>query len=156
MTLHLYPALLFDLFGTLVDDAGNALPGAHACLESVKETRWAIVTSCGSRFALALLSHAGLPLPGVLVTSDEVARNKPAPDGYLQAARRLNVDAASALVIEDSTPGIEAGRAAGMDVVAVLRGRSPAFARAATFTISDLTHLRLSASEEGGVLCRFG
>ena len=54
-----------------------------------------------------------------IVTGDEVPRRKPAPDVYLEAARRLGVDPAHAVAIEDSGPGVAAARAAGMRVVAI-------------------------------------
>lgn len=54
-----------------------------------------------------------------VVTGDEVARRKPAPDIYLLAARRLGVDPANAVAIEDSGPGIAAARAAGLKTVAI-------------------------------------
>jgi HAD superfamily hydrolase (TIGR01509 family) len=55
----------------------------------------------------------------IIVSSEEVARGKPAPDVYLEAASRLAVDPAAAIVVEDSTSGILAGNAAGMGVVAI-------------------------------------
>ncbi|HSG86506.1 MAG TPA: HAD family phosphatase [Candidatus Limnocylindrales bacterium] len=55
----------------------------------------------------------------VVVSSDEVAHGKPAPDVYLETARRLGEDPAGCLVIEDSLNGVRAGRAAGMRVVLV-------------------------------------
>jgi beta-phosphoglucomutase-like phosphatase (HAD superfamily) len=55
----------------------------------------------------------------VIVTGDEVPRGKPAPDGYLLAARRLSIEPESCLVVEDSRNGVLAGRAAGMAVAAV-------------------------------------
>ena len=55
----------------------------------------------------------------MLVTSDQVARGKPAPDPYLLAAERLGVDPAACLVLEDAPSGVAAGRAAGMTVWAV-------------------------------------
>ena len=58
-------------------------------------------------------------MPDVLVTSDMVARGKPAPDPYLLAAARLGVSPADCIVLEDAPPGIAAGRAAGMTVWAV-------------------------------------
>ena len=55
----------------------------------------------------------------IIVRGDEVARGKPAPDVFIEAARRLGVDAADCLVFEDAPMGIEAAQAAGMRVVAL-------------------------------------
>jgi sugar-phosphatase len=55
----------------------------------------------------------------VLVTSDQTARGKPAPDPYLLAAERLGADPAACLVFEDAPAGIASARAAGMTVWAV-------------------------------------
>jgi HAD superfamily hydrolase (TIGR01509 family) len=59
------------------------------------------------------------PLFRAIVTGDEVARRKPAPDVYLEAARRLGVDPAQSIAIEDSGPGIASALAAGMKAVAI-------------------------------------
>jgi beta-phosphoglucomutase-like phosphatase (HAD superfamily) len=56
---------------------------------------------------------------GAIVTGDEVARRKPAPDLYLEAARRLGADPARSIAIEDSGPGVAAARAAGMKTIAI-------------------------------------
>lgn len=56
---------------------------------------------------------------GIAVSADEVASGKPAPDVYLEAARRLGVRPEACLVVEDSVNGVRAGRAAGMTVVLV-------------------------------------
>lgn len=140
-----YEAVLFDLFGTLVDDEANAFPGALECLRALDGVPWAIVTSCGTDFAQRLIAHANLPQPPVLVTADDVIRNKPAPDGYRYAAERLGVSPTRALVVEDSLQGIAAAREAGMDVVAILRGRAPNFARSATYVVHTIAELRLRA-----------
>jgi len=55
----------------------------------------------------------------VTVSSEEVARGKPSPDVYLEAASRLGADPARCVAIEDSSNGIRAGHAAGMAVIAV-------------------------------------
>jgi beta-phosphoglucomutase-like phosphatase (HAD superfamily) len=55
----------------------------------------------------------------VTVSSEEVARGKPAPDVYLEAARRLDVPPERCAAIEDSHNGIRAAKAAGMRVVAI-------------------------------------
>jgi mannitol-1-/sugar-/sorbitol-6-phosphatase len=85
----------------------------------------AIVTSCTLPLAHARLRAAGLSVPGVLVTADQVARGKPAPDAYLLAAERLGADPAACLVLEDAPSGIAAGRAAGMTVCAVTTTHAP-------------------------------
>jgi sugar-phosphatase len=94
------------------------LPGAAAVL-ALPAGRVAIATSCMAPLARARLAAAGLPVPGVCVTSDQVARGKPAPDPYLLAAERLGVDPAACLVFEDAPAGIASARAAGMTVWAV-------------------------------------
>jgi HAD superfamily hydrolase (TIGR01509 family) len=53
------------------------------------------------------------------VSSEEVARGKPAPDVYLEAARRLGVDPKSCAAVEDSHGGIRSAKSAGMRVVAI-------------------------------------
>jgi HAD superfamily hydrolase (TIGR01509 family) len=57
----------------------------------------------------------------VVVAGDEVEHGKPAPDMFLLAAARLGVRPATCIVIEDSPPGVQAGRAAGMFTLAVCR-----------------------------------
>ena len=85
----------------------------------------AIATSCELTLAHARLAAAGLSAPAVLVTADQVARGKPAPDPYLLAAERLGVDPARCLVLEDAPAGVAAGRAAGMTVWAVTTTHGP-------------------------------
>jgi mannitol-1-/sugar-/sorbitol-6-phosphatase len=103
---------------TVDTDGVVAYPGAADVLALPAE-RVAIATSCGFPLARARLAAAGLPVPAVLVTSDDVARGKPAPDPFLRAAERLGVDPAACLVFEDAPAGIAAARAAGMTVWAV-------------------------------------
>lgn len=84
----------------------------------------AVVTGGGPEIALPALDATGLrSLFSVVVTPMDVAtgRGKPAPDMFLLAAERLGVPADRCLVFEDAVPGIEAARAAGMQVVVVPR-----------------------------------
>ena len=72
------------------------------------------------------LEVSGLvPLFVATVSSEEVERGKPAPDVYLEAARRLVVDPESCAAIEDSGNGIRSGAAAGMRVIAIPNGLFP-------------------------------
>lgn len=66
------------------------------------------------------LTAAGLyELFGAVVSATEVPRGKPAPDIFIEAARRLGVEPSSCLVLEDSRPGVAAAKAAGMACIAL-------------------------------------
>ena len=114
----------------------TALPGAAALLGSLAGVRWAVATSATRPLALARLRAAGLPLPDVLVSAEEVEAGKPAPDPYLTAADRLGADAGDCVVFEDSGAGVDAGVAAGAHVVAI--GLADGVARGAVTVVGDL------------------
>lgn len=80
----------------------------------------AIASTAPSRWVVPAADRIGVrPLFRAIVTGEEVARRKPAPDVYVEAARRLDVDPARSVAIEDSAPGVAAARAAGMRTVAI-------------------------------------
>jgi HAD superfamily hydrolase (TIGR01509 family) len=80
----------------------------------------AIASSAHADVIAAALDATGLTdVFEVVVSSDEVAHGKPAPDVYLEVARRMGVAPSTALVVEDSRNGVIAGKAAGMTVVLV-------------------------------------
>lgn len=86
----------------------------------------AVASSSTRRLIEAVLEQAGLAdLFAVTVSSEEVARGKPAPDVYLEALRRLGVSPADATAVEDSGAGIRAAAAAGMRVIAIPNPRYP-------------------------------
>jgi HAD superfamily hydrolase (TIGR01509 family) len=97
------------------------IPGAGEAVERLAE-RWPLALASSSNRELIDLA---LELMGIAdrfqatVSSEEVARGKPAPDVYLEAARRLDVDPAKAAAVEDSHNGIRAAKAAGMRVIAI-------------------------------------
>jgi sugar-phosphatase len=95
------------------------IPGAEAFLRALPAERWAVVTSAQRELALRRMAAAGLPIPAVLITAEDVTRGKPAPDGYRLAAERLGVAAEACLVFEDAPAGLLAGEAAGADVVVI-------------------------------------
>jgi sugar-phosphatase len=119
----------------------RAIPGAAEALGALREERVAVVTSATRDLAAARLGAVGIELPAVVVYADDVSRGKPDPEGYLAAARRLGVDPAEAVVVEDSPPGVAAGRAAGAATVAVTSTHAPAELAAADVVIETLEEL---------------
>jgi HAD superfamily hydrolase (TIGR01509 family) len=119
----------------------RALPGARELVDSVPAERFAIVTSGTRALALARLRATELPVPAVLVAAEEVDRGKPDPAGYLRAAELLGVDPADGVVLEDAPAGIEAGRAAGMTVIAVATTNDRSALRRANTVVPDLRAL---------------
>ena len=95
------------------------LPGVVDLLGSLPKDKWTIVTSCTRALALVRIQVAGLPVPDVLVTSDDVTNGKPAPEPYLKGAALLGVSPSDCVVFEDAPAGIRAGKAAGARVVAL-------------------------------------
>ena len=97
------------------------VPGAREAIARLA-ARWALGLASSSNRELIDLA---LELLGVkhlfkaTVSSEEVARGKPAPDVYLEAARRLGVEPTHAAAIEDSENGIRAAKAAGIRVIAI-------------------------------------
>ncbi|MGL5922635.1 HAD family hydrolase [Chroococcidiopsis sp.] len=100
--------------------------GVANLLNSLPERQWAIVTSGTQAIATNRLRHVGLSVPKVMITTDDISRGKPDPEGYLKAASRLGVAPERCLVVEDAVAGVKAARAAGMIVVAVATTYQPA------------------------------
>jgi HAD superfamily hydrolase (TIGR01509 family) len=100
-------------------DAPPLIPGAVDAARRLGE-RWplAIASSSNPELIEVVLRAARLEeLFAVAVSSQEMARGKPAPDVYLEAARRLGVDAGRCAAVEDSHNGIRSAKAAGMRVI---------------------------------------
>jgi len=97
------------------------LPGAVDAVRQLAADGLSLAVASSSNRPLidAVLSRLDLAEAfSVTVSSEEVERGKPAPDVYLEAARRLSVDPARCAAVEDSASGIRAAHAAGMRVVA--------------------------------------
>lgn len=97
------------------------LPGAREAVISLA-SRWPLaIASSANREIIALvlrLARLGECFRAV-VSSEDVTRGKPAPDVYIEAARRISVEPAGCAVVEDSANGIRAAVAAGMAVIAI-------------------------------------
>ena len=102
--------------------------------------RLAVASSSNRELIDGVLAEAKLSeLFEVSVSSEEVARGKPAPDVFLEAARRLGVPAERCAAIEDSANGVRAAHAAGMRVIAVPNRRYPPAAEALELADEVLT-----------------
>lgn len=102
-------------------EALPVLPGAREAIERLG-ARWplGLATSSNREVVDAVLEALGVADRFVAtVSSEEVGRGKPAPDVYLEAARRMGVDPAAAAAIEDSSNGLRSASAAGMTVIAI-------------------------------------
>lgn len=100
----------------------NFKDGAFAFIKKLKENgmRTAICTSNSRELVNAVGGHLGfLPYFDTIITSCEVGAGKPAPDIYLEAARRVDVKPEHCLVFEDIVVGLTAGKRAGMRLCAV-------------------------------------
>jgi sugar-phosphatase len=125
-----------------LDDAVGVttIPGAADLLASLPAGFWGIATSAGRPLFQARMRAAGLQLPTVTVTADDVARGKPHPDPYAAALRGLGVAPDHAIVLEDSVAGIRAARAAGVRWVIRVGTGEPAVGE--DLVVPDLSVLR--------------
>jgi HAD superfamily hydrolase (TIGR01509 family) len=123
------------------------LPGAVEAVEALA-ARWPLGLASSSNRELIdlVLRVSGLERWfAATVSSEEVARGKPAPDVYLEAARRLDMPAERCAAVEDSENGILSAKAAGMRVVAIPNPQYPpadealAAADVVLPTVADLT-----------------
>jgi HAD superfamily hydrolase (TIGR01509 family) len=108
----------------MLDRYAQHLPLIDGAVDAVKRmaARWplGLASSSNRELISRALEVSGLAACfRVTVSSEEVERGKPAPDVYLEAARRLEVDPAGCAAIEDSASGIRSANAAGMLVVAI-------------------------------------
>ena len=133
----------------------TVLPGALAAIDRFAHLGRALVTGSSrveARQALVALGHADTF--GVVLASEDVPRSKPAPDGYLAAARALGVRPEDCLVIEDSTAGIAAGVAAGAHVMAVragnFHGQDQSAAHRIVDTLDQITRELVEAMRDRG------
>jgi sugar-phosphatase len=136
----------------VADTAGIvAVEGAAAIMQSLEADRWAVVTSCSSPLARARLRAAQLPPPRLLITGDDVRRGKPDPAPYLLAAGRLGLSPDTCIVVEDAKSGVEAGKRAGMRVVAIAATYAAEVlsAAGADVVLEKLTDLAIHKAADG-------
>ena len=143
-------AIVDEVVRRLLERYRAELPLVEGAVEAVRRLArrypLAVASSSNRPVIDAVLAEAGIaPLFAATVSSEEVARGKPAPDVYLEAARRLGVEPARCAAVEDSSNGLRAAHAAGMRVLAYPNRRYPpasealALAEVVLDSLADLT-----------------
>ncbi len=113
----------YEIYLALVPERLEAFPGAQDLVRACRRhgLKIAVASSADRVKVEANLRKIDLP-PEVwdaVVVGEDVARKKPAPDIFLEAARKLQLPAAACVVVEDAVNGVQAAKAAGMRCVAV-------------------------------------
>jgi mannitol-1-/sugar-/sorbitol-6-phosphatase len=139
-----------DLAGVVV------WPGALALLDSLPPDRWTIVTSCTRPLAEARLQAAGLPVPRLMVTANDIAQGKPHPEPYLKGALLLGFPASDCIVLEDVPAGILAGKSSGARVIALktTMGESKLREAGADWIVDNCSAVTLDSTPETAGLVR--
>ena len=104
----------------------EVLPGVTELLESLKQAGipFAVASSSSSETVKSMMEKSGLGTYfKVRVGLDDVARGKPHTDLFLKAAKEIGVSPKDCWVVEDSLPGVQAGKNAGMKVLGVMTGQ---------------------------------
>ena len=119
-----------DVVERMLEAYRSELPLLPGAVEAVRRTAesfpLALASSSNREVFEAVLDLAGIAdCFSATVSSEEVARGKPAPDVYLEAARRLGVEPERCAAVEDSHAGIRSAKSAGMRVVAIPNASYP-------------------------------
>ena len=134
----------------------TVMPGAVDLVKSIPDGRWGVVTSGSRLLATNRLRYCGLPVPQVLVTSDDVTNGKPHPEPYLKGAIGLGFEPADCLVIEDAPAGIESARAGGMKVVGITSTYKVDALTHADVVIGKLGQIQVASNGAGKLAVRVG
>lgn len=135
-----------ELYTDVIRGIGHgvaAVPGAIELVRALHGSRPLGVASNGSAETVqASLAAAGFPRAfDAIVALDGSTRPKPAPDLYIEACARLEVDPAAAVALEDSPRGAQAARTAGLRVVGI--GTAQTLRGLAELVVPDLADRRL-------------
>ena len=130
----------------------TVMPGAADLVNAIPAGRWGVVTSGSRLLAQNRLRYCGLPVPEVLVTSDDVTNGKPHPEPYLKGAKLMGFSPAECLVIEDAPAGIQAACAAGMRVIGMASTYAAEKLTAADAVIQAFSSIRVSSNGTGNLV----
>ena len=122
----------------------TVMPGALDLVRLIPDGRWGVVTSGSRLLARNRLEYCGLPIPNVLVTSDDVEHGKPHPEPYLKGAARIGVAPAECLVFEDAPAGIASAHAGGLKVIGIASTYQAAKLTQADAVVDKLGRIRVT------------
>ncbi|MCS7275863.1 MAG: HAD family phosphatase [Dehalococcoidia bacterium] len=130
-----------EAFRRLIEGRVQPLPGAREMVLAARERGMlqGIVSSTPRQNVLLVLRTLGLEDAFTAVVAEgDVSRGKPDPEGFLLAARRLQVPPEACTVIEDAPEGVQAAKAAGMRCLAVATTRPPHMLSQADLVVESL------------------
>jgi sugar-phosphatase len=96
----------------------TSCPGAVDLLAHLPASLWALVTSSTKPLAEVRLRAAGLPIPELIITGNDVVHGKPHPEPFIKGAALVGFPPQQCIVVEDTPAGIQAGKSAGARVLA--------------------------------------
>lgn len=119
----------YEIYLNLIAGRLQPLPGVARFIDRCRERglKLAVASSADRTKVLGNLHEIGLPPEtfDAVVVGEDVTRKKPAPDIFLEAARRLGLDPSACLVIEDAVAGVTAAKAAGCRCLGITSSFSP-------------------------------
>jgi sugar-phosphatase len=136
---------LEDIEVSLAADT-RSMAGARELIEQLPTGSWTIVTLASRRLANARWNGAGLAVPEIVVTAEDVVAGKPNPEPFQKAAALLGSVPDRCIAFEDSPSGALAARAAGVPVIAVGDQTWPVDP---LVRIPDLTSVAISSASPG-------
>jgi mannitol-1-/sugar-/sorbitol-6-phosphatase len=134
----------------------TVMPGAADLLKRIPEGRWGVVTSGSRLLATNRLQYCGLPVPDVLVASDDVTHGKPNPEPYLKGAQGLGFRPEECLVMEDAPAGIQSARAGGMKVIGMASTYRPDKLAEADAVVHAFAGIKVSSNGTGRLVVDIG
>lgn len=127
-----------QIFKALILNDLKLRPGARGLLEELRKRGYLLALATGNNHEMMDLILNELDLGkyfSARTSSDEVPHGKPAPDVFLESAKRLRIEPSECLVLEDAVNGVLAAKAAGMKAIAVCDQR---YNRPELFTEADM------------------
>ncbi|WP_422926708.1 HAD family hydrolase [Singulisphaera sp. PoT] len=142
-------ARTYEIYLGLIKGRLHPLPGVREFVADCRDHgfKLAVASSADAIKVEGNLNEIGIPPStfDVVVNGSEVARKKPNPDIFLEASRRLGLEPAACLVIEDAVAGVQAAKAAGMKCLAVTTSFPPDKLTEADWVVPDLAHVPAAA-----------